>query len=170
MDLSSIAANELGLPSGASGGGFQAGGFFSPGGVKDAFGACAGLTPLNLDYSTIQHYFEGNMSAEQHIISGHISPGQPGNSMYAFYPPQAPAQAFYQVQGYNAATFLNPDNRSVGSNGNLIFDREFPVLPNPFADGADSYIGVSPQGTPLTNNRLILKPDCKTVRTSYPTP
>jgi hypothetical protein len=110
------------------------------------------------------------MSAKQHIIQGHLPPGQPGNSLYIIYPPMVSLFLFDQVKFYyNAVTFELPDNRQVDPRtGNLVFDHTFPITQNPFDPGKPAFIGMTPDMQPTNTNRLILRPDCKTVRTSFP--
>jgi hypothetical protein len=93
--------------------------------------------------------------------------------MYIFIPPADPSVEFTQVQDYNAQTFTNYDTKSVGTNGNLKFTKRFPSDgsngQNPLFPGVPAFIGMESEGmTPLDTNVLILKPDCKTPRTSFP--
>jgi RHS repeat-associated protein len=138
--------------------------------------ACQSVTPADFDYTTPQPYLDPNgnqitQSAQQHITQGHIFPGEPGNTMYATYPPSDANSLFQQVVGYNATTFSYGQGSPQG-NGNIAFTYTFPITINQF-NNLPAFIGNDPLGpgggTPLNTNRLILTGNCRLVRTSFPT-
>lgn len=142
---------------------------------------CDKVKSSDIKYGVKQNYLDENgnnieQTAQQHITQGHIFPGEAGNTMYIMHGPLPPGisykDALWQnVQAYNAVTFSMGQRSIDPGNGNLVFTLTFPVTYNPYAKlpaviGVDLY--TSPP-TPLSTNVLILKPDCKTARTSFAT-
>ena len=144
--------------------------------IRLRLGACDGVSPADFNYNVKQDYRDESgklvqQTARQHIISGHIFPGEAGNTLYAVHPagPNYTNTVFQNVVMYNAATFLF-GSKSVDSSGHLVFDLNFPVTVNPY-NKLPAVIGIDLYTypvTPLTHNRLVLNKDCSTVRTSFP--
>jgi hypothetical protein len=139
--------------------------------------SCQGVTPAQFDYTTPQKYMGQNgqpvtQSAQQHIQQGHIFPGEASNTMYGIFPWPGTNAAFQQVQAYNATTFTFGQGSQPSPTGNITFTFTFPVTINPF-NKLPAVIGYSlysgPGVTPLNTNKFVLAPNCKLVRTSYPT-
>lgn len=155
------------------------------GGPGGGSNPCAGIKPNQLNYSSA--------NGQQHIEERHMvwmnQPGSPipmdtlpngqfrAASQYLFDNPGTAAQNFDLVKQINATTFTS--TTPVSSRGNLVFTFALPPQTPTSPLGyppVRKYIGEEGQPSsyrlvrfqPTNLNTLVLKPDCKTVVTSYP--
>ncbi len=113
------------------------------------------LNALSLDYSQLL-YKNGTQSSEDHIIERHDS-GLSGVSQYY-------AKLFLQISNINRFTYLLGQQTLDSTRGLVTFTYTVPQI-----TPGGNHIGTDAQGQETATNKLILKDDCKTVITSYPT-
>jgi hypothetical protein len=138
---------------------------------------CAGFDPKNFDYSTPQYYFsEGKwQSPFDHIMQGHVWPAPLPNTKYISGIGPAKntnaAAIMAQVININAFTFKY-GIPFVQFNGNISYTFYFPEIKIPTPIGTFTRKGIGQDqatGAFLKTNVFVIRPDCHTPWTSFPT-
>ena len=130
----------------------------TPGNPEDP---CSGHSGGGLNYNVVNKYGGVPDTAANHIINRHILPNpDPRATTYrnsADDPPWLLFNGMVKTQNFLAFTFSQP----VSQGGTLVYDLHWPS----FFLG----VGVDKAGNLLHTNRLVIKSDCSSVITSYPT-